>query len=350
MRKSITFLTAALLFLTGQNALSQTQVKLATLAPQNSGWANQFRQGAKEISERTDGRVKLKFFWGGAQGNEQKVLQKMKIGQLHGGTFSPTDFQERYPDVNIYGLPFFFETHDEVDYVRERFDSRLEEGFEKLGLETFGFAGGGFAYVLSNEPVRSHDDLVGKKVWLPQGDLISYEAMKSLRLSPVPLPVTDVLTGLQTGLIDIVAIPPVVALALQWHTKVKYMTQVPVLFAIGFLAIDERVLSRLSADDRQVVDEVLTEIYAAVDAKSKAESRNATEALLSVGIEDVAPQDGAFDEIRDIMNDTNREMADKGMFSADLYEQMVAYVEEFRNGRPEGDVAAADSAPTEGSP
>lgn len=330
MRRITMLLATTVLTICSSLASAQTQLKIATLAPQNSSWANEFRSGAKEIEARTDGRVKLKFYWGGAQGAESKVLQKIKIGQLHGGTFSPTDFQERYPDVNIYGLPFFFESHDEVEYVRTRVDPKLHQGFEDLGFQTYGFAGGGFAYILSNEPVSKFDDLRGKKVWMPEGDLISYEAMDSLQLSPVPLPITDVLTGLQTGLIDIVAIPPVVALALQWHTKVKYVTQIPVLFAMGFMAIDDRALRRVSAEDKAVVADVLNAVYAKVDAGSENEAQQAMQALFSVGIKNVEPEAGEVARIRTAMVETNRRMASQGMFSLALLEEMQGYVDEFR--------------------
>ena len=184
-----TLVLLAMLIASG-SAKAATQIKIATLAPQNSQWATDFTAGAEEIKSRTDGRVTLKFYWGGAQGAEAKVLQKMKIGQLHGGTFSPTDFQDQFPDLNLYGLPFVFESEDEVDYVRQHLDPQLEQEFEDLGYVTFGFASGGFAIVLSNDPVRGHDDLKGKKVWLPEGDLISFEAMKALELTPYPSSLT----------------------------------------------------------------------------------------------------------------------------------------------------------------
>ena len=346
MRKQFPALAAFVVAVLSFPAYGQTQLKIATLAPQNSNWATQFAAGAKEVERRTDGRVKLKFYWGGAQGAESKVLQKIKIGQLHGGTFSPTDFQERYPDVNIYGLPFFFESLDEVDYVRQRIDAKLAEGFDDLGFETFGFAGGGFAFILSNDPVRGLEDLKGKKVWLPEGDLISYEAMKALQLSPVPLPVTDVLTGLQTGLIDIVAIPPVVALALQWHTKVKYVTQIPVLYAMGFMAVDKRAFRRVSAEDREIVRDVLGDVYASVDEASAAEGENALQALFSVGIENVEPAAGELKRIREAMLETNTSMANRGMFSAELLAEIQAYVDEFRqNGGGFAAQADADGLP-----
>ena len=341
MRNTILGLAVILLAFTVESAEAQTRLKLATLAPQNSGWAREFTAGAKEVETRTEGRVKLQFFWGGAQGAESKVMQKIKIGQLHGGTFSPTDFQQQFPEINIYGLPFLFDSPDEIGYVRNRFDSVLADGMKELGYQTYGFAGGGFAYILSNEPVRGLDDLRNKKVWLPEGDLISYEAMKALQLSPVPLPVTDVLTGLQTGLIDIVAIPPVVALALQWHTKVKYVTPIPVLYPMAFLAISDRALRRVSDADQAVIDEVMRDVYARVDAGSWAESENAFKGLLSVGIESVEPMDGEVERIRTSMVKTTADMAERGMFSQELLGDIQAAVDEYRSSNGAGVSAAS---------
>jgi TRAP-type C4-dicarboxylate transport system substrate-binding protein len=348
MRNPMSMLAALLLIFSGHAAVAQTtQLKIATLAPENSHWMKQFRAGAREIRERTDDRVQLKIYSGGVQGNERKVLRKVQIGQLHGGTFAPTDFQKRYPDVNIYGLPFLFETEDEVDYVRQHLDPKLTEGFEDLGFVTFGFASGGFAIIMSNEPVRSHDDLKGKKVWLPEGDRISYMAMKRLQLSPVSLPITDVLTGLQTGLIDIVAIPPVVALALQWHTKVKYVTRMPVLYAMGFMAIQERAFEKLADGDQAIVRDVMTRIYDEVDAASQDDTENAIDALLSVGLEDIRPEPGEFEKIRRTMLETNRDMAERGMFSVELLDELQAHLQEYRNGetaRDDTSVSTTDSS------
>jgi TRAP-type C4-dicarboxylate transport system substrate-binding protein len=329
---------AALLVLLGSatNVLAATQIKIATLAPQNSQWATDFTAGAAEIKERTEGRVILKFYWGGAQGATAKIMQKMKIGQLHGGTFSPTDFQSQFPDLNLYGLPFVFESEDEVDYVRKFMDPQLEEKLEDLGYVSFGFASSGFAIILSNEPVRGHADLKGKKIWLPEGDLISFEAMKALQLTPYPSSLTNVLTGLQTGLIDVVAIPPAVAVALQWHTKVKYVTQVPVLYVMGFMGIQKKAFARIDAADQEVVREVMSAVYSKVGARSMQESENAIEALKSVGLEIVEPTPGEFEKMREVAADTNRKMAQKGMFSTELLGQMQSHINDYRKEQVAG--------------
>ena len=316
--------------ISSEYTFAQIQIKIATLAPQNSEWAEKFQKGSIEIQERTENRVKLKFYWGGAQGNAKKILQKIKIRQLHGGTFSPTDFQEVYPDLNIYGLPFLFKDFDEVDYVRDRVDDQLEQGFKNLGFNTYGFAGGGFAYILSNEPIREYEDLKNKKIWLPQGDLISYEAMRSLNLLPVPLPMTDVLTGLQTGLIDIVAIPPVVALALQWHTKISYITRVPVLYAMGFLAIDSKIINRINTDDQKVLNEVINRIYSEVDSNSQQDSENAYEALSKIGIQEIQFDGDEYQKLTDLLEEPTKKMANDGFYSLELFNEIKMYIDDFR--------------------
>ena len=319
-----------LFLISSEYTFAQMQIKIATLAPQNSEWAEKFQKGSIEIQERTENRVKLKFYWGGAQGNAKKILQKIKIRQLHGGTFSPTDFQEVYPDLNIYGLPFLFKDFDEADYVRDRVDNQLEQGFKNLGFNTYGFAGGGFAYILSNEPIREYEDLKNKKIWLPQGDLISYEAMRSLNLLPVPLPMTDVLTGLQTGLIDIVAIPPVVALALQWHTKINYITRVPVLYAMGFLAIDSKMINRINTDDRKVLNEVISRIYSEVDSNSQQDSENAYEALSKIGIQEIQFDGDEYQKLTDLLEEPTKKMANDGFYSLELFNEIKMYIDDFR--------------------
>jgi TRAP-type C4-dicarboxylate transport system substrate-binding protein len=306
-------------------------IKIATLVPNQSQWMQDMRAAGKVIEERTEGRVKLKFYGGGTQGTEDKVLQKIKIGQLHGGTFSATDFMKDYGAINIYGLPFVFESWEEMRYVRDKMDDKLESGFADLNFVTFGIAGS-FSVVLSNEPISKYEDMKGKKVWLPQGDFVSYEAMRRLQLSPVALPVTDVLTGLQTGLLDIAAIPPEVAVALQWHTRVKYVTDMPVAFGISFLAISKRVFDKLTPGDQSVVAEILSGVYRQLDKQAPAESDNAMNALVNIGIENVEPEEGQFEELQQTMGEFNREMALDGAYPVELYDEMIGHIADYRNG------------------
>ena len=226
-------------------------LKIATVTPEGSQWMKDMRASAKEIKERTEGRVQIKYYGGGVMGNDQKVLGRIRIGGLQGGAFTPSTLASQYPDLNLYGLPLVFDSEEEAAYVRQRMDERLSAGLEEAGWVNFGFAAGGFAVLMSNTPIDSLDDLKGKKIWVPEGDLVSRQSMASLKLSPVTLPLTDVLTGLQTGLIDIVAMSPIGALVLQWHTKVKYITELPLVYTLGFMAC--LLYTSDAADDTQFV-------------------------------------------------------------------------------------------------
>lgn len=319
------------------SAEAKTQFKIATLLPENTDRVKKMRAAADEIEERTDGRVSFKYYFGGSQGSDDKVLYKMKIGQLHGTTFSPAALQKVYPDINIYGLPFIFESGDEVDYVRKRMDAKFQRGLEEAGFVNFGFAGGGFAMVLSNEPVRSHNDLKGQKVWVPEGDVFSYEAMQALKLTPVPLEIANVMTGLQTGLIDIVAIPPAGALIFQWHTKVNYVTQMPVLFTMYFMVIDARAFKRIEATDQAIVREVMGNLYAEFDAAERKDAPDALQALMNAGVESVEPLPDEFENLQEETAIANRSMADRGMFSTELLEEMLSHVQDFRRALPSHD-------------
>ena len=216
-------------------------------------------------------------------------------------------------------------------YVRQQMDADLAAGFDEHNFVIFGFVGS-FSMILSNEPVRNRADLRGKKVWLPEGDVVTFEALKALNLSPVSLPVTDVLTALQTGLLDVAAIPPEIAIALQWHTRVKYFTDMPVLFAMSFLAIDKRTFVRLTADDQAIVQEELTDVYAKMDADASSTSVDAMNALVNIGIKKIEPDEGELDGLLAKMNATNRGLAQRGILSLELYETMQQHITEYRNG------------------
>lgn len=327
--KKIGFIVVALLIGSFANA---AVLKIATVAPEASSWMKEMRASAKEIQELTEGRVQIKYYGGGIMGNDNKVLGKIRIGNLHGGAFTPSALQKIYPEINLYGLPLTFESNEEVAYVRARLDQTITDGLEQAGFISFGFAAGGFAVIMSNKPVTSLSDLKGKKVWVPEGDKVSYATMEALSLSPVTLPLTDVLTGLQTGLIDIVAMSPIGALVLQWHTKVNFITDLPLVYTMGYMAIDKKAFNKISAADQEVVREVMTRTYTQLNDANLDDNREALQALLNTGIEQVALAENEIDEIRSILHQSNRDMAEQGDYSLVLYERMLQYLQEYRAG------------------
>ena len=331
MKKQILAILVLTAGLTLGLPLQAATLKIATVTPENSQWMKDMRAGAKEIKERTEGRVQIKYYGGGIMGNDQKVLSRIRIGALQGGAFTPTALAGQYSNLNLYGLPMVFDSEEEAAYARSRLDARLSAGLEEAGFVNFGFAAGGFAILMSNTPVDSLDDLKGKKVWIPEGDDISRRAMEAMSLSPVTLPLTDVLTGLQTGLIDIVAMSPIGALVLQWHTKVKYITELPLVYTLGFMAVDKKAFGKLSEDDQAIVRDVMGRTYKNFDKANLIDNRGARDALLNTGIKTVPVPPEEYEKVRAALMKLNVDLANQGHFDKALFDEMLKYVSEYRS-------------------
>ena len=258
--------------------------KIATLSPDGTGWMQKMRAGSKEVEKRTSGRVKFKFYPGGIMGDDLSVLRKMRIGQLHGGAVTAGSLASRVPEMLVYNRPFAFRSFAEVDVVRKQLDKELIKQLAKKGFISFGMAEGGFAYLMADKPVRTAADLNNQKVWAPTGDAISYAVFKEGGVSPVALPVSDVLTGLQTGLVNTISAPPIGAIALQWHTRVRYVTHLPLMYIYATMVVDKRAFNKISRADQKIVKKVMSAVYHELDIMNRKDNIEATEALKAQGI------------------------------------------------------------------
>ena len=331
--RSLRLLLGALLALVA-TAANAADIKIATVAPDGSRWMQQMRAGAEEVSTRTAGRVALKFYPGGVMGNDAQVLRKIRVGQLQGGAFTAGGLGERYGGLNLYGIPLLFNSLDEIDAVRAVFDPEIAAGLDRAGFVTFGFIEGGFANLLSNEPIRTVEDMRRKKVWVPEGDAISFLAMEAMGLSPSVLPVTDVLTGLQTGLINITFASPVAALVLQWHTKVKYITELPISYSMGVFAIDKGVYSALSAEDQRVVREVMGRYVQGLDREAREDNRKAVEVLARSGLQTVTVNAADVEGWRKTIESIHPQLRERPDIDAAMFDRMLGVLTEYRRTHP----------------
>lgn len=306
--------------------------KIATIFPDGTSWMNAVREGASEIAQRTEGRVKFRFYPGGVMGNDSTVLRKIRIGQLHGGALTGGGAAEIYPDSQIYSIPFAFNSEEEVDYVRQHMDSQIIEGLKQKGFISFGLSGGGFAYLMSSNIVASSDDLRRQKVWSPQGDRISRAAFESIGVSPIPLPLIDVLTGLQTGLINTVGSSPIGAIALQWHTRVKYLTDIPLLYLYATLVVKRQTFEKLSADDQKIVHEVMERTFNMISEKNRKDNNAAREALGNQGIRFIMPKAQSRQEWNDKVSQAMNELSKQGYFSESMLQTLRSHLHDYRQG------------------
>ncbi|HAH81078.1 MAG TPA: C4-dicarboxylate ABC transporter [Gammaproteobacteria bacterium] len=305
-------------------------IKIATLSPEGTAWMKMLRQAAGNIKQRTDGAVQFKIYPGGVMGDDKAVLRKLRIGQLHGAALTSGGVMQPYQDIVLYNLPLTFRSAAEVDYVRERMDAKLMAGLAEQKFIGFGVAEVGFAYPMMQEAVTSVAEFQDLRVWAPDNDPGAMKAYSSFNVTPIPLPIADVLTGLQTGLINTIGSPPIGAIALQWHTQISHTLNLPLLYVYGSFVITERMFKRLSAEQQQIVTEELTAAVKAVDRASRKDNDSAAAALVKQGIVWLEPAAEEATEWFELAAQANAKLIDEGYVSRPMYDEMMQHLSDYR--------------------
>jgi len=312
----------------GHEALAEAReqylIKLATLAPEGSLWMETFHKINEEITRKTDGRVRLKAYPGGVLGEDRDMLRKIRIGQIHAGGFSGMGLGSINRDIFTMEIPFLFEDYGEVDYVMAKMDEYLRKGFEEKGYVILGWSEIGFVYLLSNMPVTSLKDLKGAKVWLLEGDDLSSTVFSKAGITPIPLGIPDILMALQTNLIDVVYASPLAAIALQWFTKVKYMTDQPLIYSLGGVLVTKRI--------QEIVKEVFQYHTSLLNVRMRRDNEEAKKVMAKQGIEIVTPTDEEIDAFKQMSREAIDGLGSKA-FSEDVLAEVRSHINQYRNAQ-----------------
>ena len=330
VRNRLINLIAFLILALGSPGIIAKTLKIATVSPEFLDWMQHFKSAALQIEQASERRVKVRIYPGGVMGDDETVLRKMRIGQLQGGVVAAGSLTRFFPDLQVYNLPLTFKSYDEVDYIRERMDSRIVQGLLNNGIHSFHLTETGFAYLMSKSPVRSVRDIKKLKAWIPEGDPIAAELIKTFGISPIPLTIPDVLPALQTGIIDAVAVPPVVALALQWHNYIEYVLDLPLIYVYSMLALDSKSLRGLSSEDLDLVTSGLDEVFKRVDTNNRMDNKKALEALVSQGIKITKPRREDLPEWESVAERSIDDLVKSGEISAGIVSTFKDHLSEYR--------------------
>jgi len=322
MNKTLTLLSLCFALTLTAPASYALRIKIATLAPAGTSWMKEMKKGAKAIKQRTQGRVKFKFYPGGVMGNDQSVHRKIRINQLQGGAFSSSGLTSVDPNIQILSLPMLFENFDQVDAVRQVMDDKIKQHVARKGFVILGITEGGFARIMSTKPIHSLQDIRDSKVWIPEGDALVEETYRTLGISPIPLPLADVFTGLQTGLIETIASTSTGAIAFQWHSKLNYMVDTPVMYIIGVLAISNKAFDKIKPADQRVVIEEMNKAFVTLGKINRKDNLAATAALAQQGIKVIKPDPQKTKKWHELSQQAIQHMVDNGLIDKTLLDEV----------------------------
>ena len=328
----ITIILILILFLS-ISINAATKIKFATVATEGSTWMKVMHELAKAVEDSTNGEVKFKIYPGAVQGDEKDVLRKMRIGQLHSAGFTGVGLGEILPEVRIMDAPFLFNTYEEVDYVSNKLSDYFAQKFEEKGYILLGWAEVGFVYVFTNTPVNDIKDMNGVKMWMWEGDPIAEAAFTSMDINPIPLSLTDVLTSLQTNLINGVYISPLACTALQWHTKVKYMLELPLADSNGAILLTKKQYAKLSPEQQNILKYFSTKYLRQLTQLSREDNAKSLELIKKAGIKFTNITDtNQLQSFKDAGKKARRSLVGK-LYDQDFLTQVENYVLDFRNNK-----------------
>jgi TRAP-type C4-dicarboxylate transport system substrate-binding protein len=263
------------------------------------------------------------------QGDELVVLRKIRLGQLHGGGFSGQGMGEIAPALRVLEIPFLFESPGEVDRVHEKLDPIFEQVLLERGYVLLGWAEVGFIYLFTDRPVRGPEDLKQVKMWLWEGDPLATAFFGAYGISPIPLGLTDVLTALDTRLINGVYSSPLACIALQWFTRVTHMTDLRLTHAMGAVVIDRRAWEQIPAADRATAFAAAAPHFRRLVERTRVENDESIAVMKKRGIQVVTPDPARVREFAEIGRRIWKDEAGK-LYPESLLDQVVAAVEEAR--------------------
>ena len=279
-------------------AAAKTVIRYATLAPSGSSFGKILHAWGRSLSKETQGRVELRYYSGGSQGDERDFIRKMRAGQMDAAGVTTTGLGIIARPVLVLSVPGVVQTYEQLARVREKMTAHFAEMFEDAGFVLLAWSDAGKGRLMSTKPILKPADLKASRPWAWKDDLIFSEFLKVVGANAVRLGVPEVYPALQTKMVDVVPASALAAVALQWYTKLKYMSKDSFGIILGASVIKKDKFEKLSAEDQHILLDTAHRAAKALDKVVRRDDAKAYEVLMERGIEvvDTGPYRAEWDE------------------------------------------------------
>ncbi len=306
-------------------------IKLGTLAPEGSSWVKTFNTLNTEVMKKTENKVQFKIYPGGVLGDETDMLRKMKIGQIQGAALTSAGLSTFFREMDVLQVPFLFQNYEEVDAVLKKMDPFFRKGLDDNGHVLLGWFEAGFVYLMSTLPISSVADLKKAKVWIWEDSPMSKAIFDEAGVKAIPLSIPDVLVGLQTGLVEVIYGPPTGAISLQWFTKVKYLTDVPLIYLAGGVVVKKDIFKQIPQASQNFILENFQQQLDQLKAITRNENRDAMKVMVKNGVKIIAPSKDQIDEYKRLSNKAMGHISGQ-TFSKKVLDEVTSILESYRRG------------------
>jgi TRAP-type C4-dicarboxylate transport system substrate-binding protein len=330
------FISSKLTLLTISIALSLYQecfgltVKIGTLAPADSDWMKIINDIIIDTIKNSD--VKFVFYTGGTMGDEDEMIRKIRIGQLHGGGFTTVGIKKTAPELGILDLPMILRNYKELDMIMDKFLPEFEKIYEKRGFKLLLLTEQGFSYFFTTrKDVNGLKDLGKTRLWGWKEERVIQNVAKIFGTSPIFVLVPDVLAGLDTGMVETFDVSPMGCIALQWCKVAKAVIDLPYRFEAGAVIINLKTWESIPENVRGELERKFKENRKIINQKIREGNESALKKIKDMGLKFVKPSQSEIDWFEN-------QVKDKIWFSKDseypheLLKKLLDELEKIRKG------------------
>ena len=224
-------------------------------AARNSSGEQKWLTFQRTVEQNTGGAVKVKMLIYGELGAEENLVAGIRRGRVHVANWSGAIGTTVVPELAILYAPYLFDDFAEGDFVM---DNYLTEAYTKLlAAKDIAFLSWdeiGFSKVWSKAPIFTPDDTKGKRFRVSANEASKLFA-ESIGADVIPLAFSDIISSLQTGLIEAGETGAVLYVRTGIAKAAPHITNTDHNYATSIIVLRKAFMDGLPADQRKAITE-----------------------------------------------------------------------------------------------
>ena len=302
-------------------------IKLATVAPEGTEYYNLLFEMGQRWQKETKGQVQLRIYPNGVVGGERDTIRKMRVGQIQASAMSSIGLAELTDQIQAFTLPMGFKNYDEIDRVKNAMFEDISEGLSQSGFKLLFLVDIGWVYWFSAEEISVPQDLMDAKIYTTAGDYVTVELFKKFGFNAVPVSETDILTSLQTGMVNSMQTVPILSLSSGWSALMPNMLDLKWGAFVGAVIVDERVWKKIKPEYQRIMIDIAKDIGAKYQKSGRQMKKKAIDVMQQHGMKIKKPSDKEIAIWNDFKDEITPDVIDT-FLSTDIYEKVTSAINE----------------------
>jgi len=302
-------------------------IKLATVAPEGTEYYNLLFEMGQRWQQETNGQIQLRIYPNGVVGGERDTIRKMRVGQIQASAMSSIGLAELTDQIQAFTLPMGFKNYDEIDRVKNVMFGDISEGLSQSGFKLLFLVDIGWVYWFSTEEISVPQDLMDAKIYTTGGDYVTVELFKKFGFNAIPVSETDILTSLQTGMINSMQTVPILSLSSGWSALMPNMLDLKWGAFVGAVIVDERVWKKIKPEHQKIMMNIAQDIGKKYQKSGREMEKKAIDVMQQYGMKIKKPSDEEIAIWNDFKDEITPDVIDTYLTN-EIYEKVTSAINE----------------------